>query len=183
MPRIARVVAEVLRHHVTQPGNARGARHLSGSAAPSHNNISQFFIENTRLTSGHPFSPSYNGAGMKLSSIQPLATPFGFPTSKTPNEPIFSPNPNKRKPLVPSGNKAAWAFPPLVNPNWRAAAGSPRAALRGRFPGGPPSAGSPSRVPFGRVVPASPYVSGASPRATRDPQWQAAPALMYRHSW
>src|SRR5450756_1868867 len=77
-----------------------------------------------------------------------LATPFGVPTSKTPNEPIFPPNPNKRKSLVPPGNKAAWAFPPPADPNSRAATAASRTVPRRRFPDESPYAGSPPRVPF-----------------------------------
>ena len=95
MPRIARVVAEGLPHHVTQRGNARRARYPSGPAAPSHTNISQVFIENTRLTSSHPFSPSYNGAGMKLSSIQPWRRPLASLPAKHQTNPFSLPTQTK----------------------------------------------------------------------------------------
>src|ERR1035437_5439733 len=81
-------------------------RYALGDA--SHTNISLFFIENKPLTASHPFSPSYNGAAMMLSSIQTPAShaspppPFGWPNQGIPNEAIFPPNPNQIQPLTTS---------------------------------------------------------------------------------
>ena len=68
---------------------------------PSDTNIFQLCTENKRLPSSRPFSPSYNEAGMKLSSIRPKPPLSGRPNQKTPNEPILPPNPYQIQPLTP----------------------------------------------------------------------------------
>jgi len=135
------------------PLRASASRSISQTASaprpPSHTNIPLFFVENKRLPSNHPFSQSYNGAGMKLSSIQQSAShpspppPFGWPNQGIPNEPIFPPNPNQIQPLVPSG------YEPTSQPrkpgDRPAPRGHPPRGAKGALWGGAPS--GPRSVP------------------------------------
>ena len=72
-----------------------------------------FSLKTNAPPSNHPFSPFYNGADMKLSSIQP-PPPYTLPNQKIPNEPICPPNHNQTQPLVSHALEAACAFPPLA---------------------------------------------------------------------
>src|ERR1019366_7461840 len=78
------------------------------SNPPSHSNISQFFVENKRPPSTHPFSPFYNNTGMKLSSPQPPPRP----NQKIPNEAIFPPNSYQIQPLTESHHEPKPNPPP-----------------------------------------------------------------------
>ena len=124
------------RHQTTRAPNSHSG--VGPSAAPSytfhsHPNIPLFSIENKRPPSNHPFSPSYNKTGMKLSSIQPPPPPYAPPIWKIPNEPIFPPIPNKPQPLTLSAanpNRLTETRPPVtIRANRRRAAWPPKALL------------------------------------------------------